>query len=385
MTQCAGLTEWQRAVGQATEQTCSGQSFIAPDTEATMTPIPVGSSLDALHELPQYPAGTSFGPDIDAAHEILLSDAGEQVKRAAFLDWAARHQPCVFGRMATKSGAPARGLAMNLCWISQEMLETGPHTVADRIAADRRTWKERAARGESSAFLVIFNSPHLARARPSVELAWTCTDLASLYLTERAPIQPDVIYTEAIPLRGRDGILRLFKGSVQLFHTGAHLRRHHDRRMPGGAMISVTAPGHYANSLLTQDLYTDLVESTHMVRRLAARSVGAGGLGDDRAVSTTWHRDTRPAERDAARSFSAAYQLDVLVQSDVVSDPRLRTGPCPAHEQWSWLDLSYIDAHETTPEDRTHGWFHGTPIHERDLHHNPWSPVVPVDAPDFNY
>ncbi len=92
-----------------------------------------------------------------------------------------------------------------------------------------------------------------------------------------------MIYTEAIPLRGCDGVLRLFKASVQLFHTGAHLRRHHDRRIPGGAMISVTAPGHYANSLVTQGLYTDLTESTQMVRRLAARSIGAGGLGDDRA------------------------------------------------------------------------------------------------------
>ncbi|WKG07842.1 hypothetical protein QX204_22510 [Nocardia sp. PE-7] len=58
-----------------------------------MTPIPAGISLDALSELPQYPAGTSFGPDIDAAHEVLLSDAGVDTKREAFLAWVARHQP----------------------------------------------------------------------------------------------------------------------------------------------------------------------------------------------------------------------------------------------------------------------------------------------------
>ncbi|MEV0856075.1 hypothetical protein [Nocardia fluminea] len=367
----------------AAGQTWPVQSFIAPDTEATMTPIPAGISLDTLSELPQYPAGTSFGSDIDAVNEVLLSDTDEQTKRAAFLDWAARHQPCVFGRMATKVGAAARGLAMNLCWIDEHVLAGGPHAIAERIAADRRAWKEQAARGKSSAFLVIFNSQRLAHARPCPEFARLCTELASLYLPELAPVLPDVIYTEAIPLRGHDGVLRLFKGSVQLFHTGAHLRRHHDRRIPGGVMISVNGPGHYANSLVTQGLCADLSESAPMVRRLAARSIGAGGLGDERALSTTWHRDL--ATRDTTRWFSAAYHLDVLVQSDVVSDPRPRTGPCPAHEQWSWLHLDYIDARETFPADATHGWFHGVPIPEHALHHNPWLPVVPIDAPDFNY
>ncbi|MEV6279948.1 hypothetical protein [Nocardia sp. NPDC051832] len=350
-----------------------------------MTPIPAGLSFAALDSLDRYPPGTSFGADIDTANEVLLSDADEAVKRAAFLDWAARHQPCVFGRMATKSGAPARGLAMNLCWVSEQALAAGPRAVATQIAADRRLWKEQAARGRSSAFLVIFNSRQLAYARPSPAFTEVCTTLASLYLTELAPIEADVIYTEAIPLRGHDGVLRLFKGSVQLFHTGAHLRRHHDRRIPGGVMISVNGPGHYANSLVAQGLYADLTESAPMVRRLAARSIGAGGLGDDRALSTTWHRDPSPAERDTARWFAAAYHLDVLVQAEVVSDPSPRTGPCPAHQQWSWLHLDYIDSRPTTPADRTHGWFHGVPIPERDLHSNPWTPVIPVDAPDFNY
>lgn len=350
-----------------------------------MTPIPAGPSFHALADLDRYPVGTSFGPDIDAANEILLSDADEAVKRAVFLDWAARHQPCVFGRMATKSGTSARGLAMNLCWIGEELLAAGPRAVTARIAADRLRWKEHAASGRSSAFLVIFNSRLLAHARPGPAFARLCTELASLYLTELAPIEPDVIYTEAIPLRGRDGVLRLFKGSVQLFHTGAHLRRHHDRRVPGGVMISVNGPGHYANSLVVQGLCADLTESAPMVRRLAARSIGTGGLGDDRALSTTWHRDGRPSERDSARWFAAAYHLDVLVQSEVLSDPSLRIGRCPAHEQWSWLHLDYIDARPTTPADRTHGWFHGVAVAEHDLHANPWRPVTPIDAPDFNY
>ncbi|SDI16784.1 hypothetical protein SAMN05192558_101330 [Actinokineospora alba] len=170
-------------------------------------------------------------------------------------------------------------------------------------------------------------------------------DLASLYLVEWTPVRPDVIYTEAIPLRGSDGIARLFKGSVQLFHTGAHLRRHHDRRMPGGLLISVNGPGHYANALVVRGLYETLTDASTFVRRMAARSIGAGGLGSDDALSTTWHRDTCPADRDTARWFSAAYHLDVFV----------------------------------------HGWFHGAAIADHAMHDNPWPPVIPVDAADFNY
>ncbi|MEU8895708.1 hypothetical protein [Nocardia sp. NPDC048505] len=345
--------------------------------------MPLISPGSALSDLPQYPAGTSFGPDIDGAHRVLLSDAPEEHKRAAFLEWAARHQPCVFGRLATKAGPAARGVRMNICWIGDDVLDAGAEAVAERIAADRGTWKEQAATGSTSAFLIVFNSRRLAWALPGPELTAVCLDLASLYLVEHAPIRPDLIYTEAIPLRDRDGGLRLFKGSVQLFHTGAHLRRHHDRRIPGGAMISVNGPGHYANSLVAQGLCPSLAESAPMVRRLAARSIGAGGLGDDRARSTTWHREGPPGERDSARWFAAAYHLDVLIQSGVVDNPALRTGPCPPEDMWSWLHLDYIDARPTTPEDRTHGWFHGVP--DTDLHRNPWPPVRPVDAPDFNY
>jgi hypothetical protein len=350
-----------------------------------MTPAPIDLSDAILTELPQFPPGTSFGSDIDAANAVLLSDAPETVKRAAFFDWAARHQPCVFGRIATKTGSAAKGLGMTLCWIGESLLADGPDAVAAHIAADRRAWKQQAARGESSAFLIMFNSARLAHACPGPDLVRLCTDLASLYLTELAPIQADVIYTEAIPLRGADGVLRVFKGSVQLFHTGAHLRRHHDRRVPGGVMISVNGPGHYANALVTRGLCANLAQAAPQVRRMAARSIGAGGLGSDEAATTTWHRGGDAAERDTARWFSAAYHLDVLVQSEVVGDPRLRIGMCPAHEVWSWLHLDYIDARRTTPADRTHGWFHGTPITEQELHRNPWVPVVPVDDPDFNY
>ncbi|ONF75010.1 hypothetical protein [Amycolatopsis keratiniphila] len=71
--------------------------------------------------------------------------------------------------------------------------------------------------------------------------------------------------------------------------------------------------------------------------------------------------------------------------ADVVGDLSGRTGSCPPDQVWSWLHLDYIDARKTTPADDTHGWFHGTAIADDAMHDNPWSPVVPVDASDFNY
>ncbi|MEU4318133.1 hypothetical protein AB0F85_15020 [Nocardia fluminea] len=263
------------------------------------------------------------------------------------------------------------------------MLAAGPHAIAERIAADRRIWKEQGARGKSSAFLVIFNSRCLAHARPSPEFARLCTELASLYLTELAPVLPDVIYTEAIPLRGHDGVLRLFKGSVQLFHTGAHLRRHHDRRIPGGVMISVNGPGYYANSLVTQGICVDLSESAPMVRRLAARSIGAGGLGDERALSTTWHRDLAARDTHPLVLRRLPPRRSGPIRCRQRPPPVNR--PLPRPRTMVLAALAYIDASETSLTDPTHGWFHGVPIPERDLHHNPWRPVVPIDAPDFNY
>lgn len=82
---------------------------------------------------PSIRPGHRSAPDIDATNELLLSDADEDAKRAAFLDWTARHQPCVFGRIATKSGTPARGLAMNLCWIT------------NRRSRPDRTWSPPAS------------------------------------------------------------------------------------------------------------------------------------------------------------------------------------------------------------------------------------------------
>ncbi|WP_410813491.1 hypothetical protein [Micromonospora sp. 067-2] len=350
-----------------------------------------------LRDLPQLPADISFGADIDAAHEVLLSPVStETQRRAALHRWLARSQPCLFGRLATRQedGVHAsRGLGMDVCWIGEDDLARGLDAVSDKIQRARRRWKDRAVTAHSSAFLVMFNSRRLAYAPPGPELATAALTLAGAYLVEHAPIQPDVIYTEAVPLRHADGALRVYKASAQLFHTTAHLRRHHDRRVPGGLLISMNAPGHYAQALVARGLAPDLDEAMAYVRRMAMRSIGAGGIGHPQGRGSSW-RNPAPhgvgggCPRDGLDPdrYSATYQIDVLVQREVLTDARTRAdGPWSAEEVWPSLHLGYLDPAPTDPGSPEHGWVHGLDVAEDARHDNPWPTWPAVNAPDFDY
>ncbi|SCG40332.1 hypothetical protein [Micromonospora coxensis] len=350
-----------------------------------------------LRDLPQLPAGVSFGADIDAAHEVLLRpDSTEAQRRAALHRWLARSQPCLFGRLATRQddGARAsRGLGMDVCWIDDDDLSRGLDAVTGKVQRARRRWKDRAVTGHSSAFLIMFNSRRLAYAAPGPELAAAALTLAGTYLVEHAPIRPDVIYTEAVPLRHPDGALRVYKASAQLFHTSAHLRRHHDRRVPGGLLISMNAPGHYAQALVARGLMPDLTEAMAFVRRMALRSIGAGGIGHPRATGSSW-RNPAPHAVDGGcprdgfdpDRYSATYQIDVLVQPEVITDARVRTdGSWAPEEIWPSLHLDYLDPAPTDPGSPEHGWVHGLDVDETARHDNPWPAWPAVNAPDFDY
>ena len=81
--------------------------------------------------------------------------------------------------------------------------------------------------------------------------------LSDLIFHEYAPVSTDVIYTEAAPLV-LNGKLLLYKAGVNFFHTTAHNTANHDRRIPGGAVISINSVGHYANNLIRAGLVSDL-------------------------------------------------------------------------------------------------------------------------------
>jgi hypothetical protein len=356
-----------------------------------------GTGLSTLIAgLPQREAGVSFGADIDDAHAVLLDpDATKNEKETVLRGWLQRYQPCLFGRLAARQArgpAASKGLAIDVVIVDEHDLDQGDVHVTRVLQHARRQWKDRAARGESSAFMMLFTSPALAHARPSEELATVIQRLAGLYLPEVGGIERDVVYTEALPLRDGAGECALFKASTQLFYSGAHLMRNHDRRFPGGVAIVVNAPGHYARTLVQRGIESGYTKAVDFVHSTAVRSIGNGGIAHPERLGSSWHHEDAdencPEKRSQQKSksiYAATYQVDVLVQSDVVTDARPRFTEHRPEDVWPAMHLEYISAKATPPDDPDFGWFNGLPVEPPARYANPWLPRQAENSPDFNY
>jgi hypothetical protein len=360
---------------------------------------------DLIADLPQLPDSYDFGNDINQVHETLLADdVSEEDKRAALFRWTGTRQPCLFGRLAShqdKGEAATKGLGIDLCWIHEWEIALDRDYVAAKIQDARRAWKDRAERGESSGFLIMFNCRKLAYAKPGKELLDICVELSNRYLVEHAPIEVDVIYTEAVPLRRKDGVLTLFKAGCNIFYTGAHRTVNHDRRLPGGLMFSMNSPGHFANSLVLRGIRDDFADAVEFVRETAFRSIGNGGIGCPHMPSASWHNEADAAERnvpDRSRPkyipenfdptrYSAVYHTDVLVPTAVTTDDRLIDNSYAEvdAEVWKYLILDYITADNFPADHVNYGLFHGHPIEDCGKYHNPWPPRVAHNEELFQY
>jgi hypothetical protein len=351
--------------------------------------------LDRIHELPQYPPDHSFGEDIDAVHELLLDDRlPHDRKKAALLRWLETHQPCLFGRLAARGarGAKgAKGLTIDVFWIDEGDLRQGEGHLREQVSQARRGWKDRAERGLTSALLLMYNSRSLAYAKPSTQFAAVSRQLVSIYLDEVGEVSSNVVYTEAAPLRMNSGDIQLFKCSMQLFHSGAHLMRHHDRRVPGGVALSLNAPGHLTWSLAQRGPMT-LNEAADFVKRNAVLTIGNGGIGHPAKLASSWHGSSpggptcsRPATGDTPSRFSAAYQIDVPIPFEVVTDDEPRLLGHRMEDVWPSLHLDYLNATDVPRTHHDYGWFVGMSVDDCAKYFNPWLPVVAVNHPDFNY
>lgn len=351
-----------------------------------------------IDSLELYPEDMSLGADIDAAHrEMFDGEADEAGSYKAFIAWAARYQPCLFGRLGARE---AKGVSFDVCWISSRDIQAGDLHVEHKIQAARRAWKDRAADGLCSGFLIMFHDRRLARARPGQRLLDACQRAAELYVVEGAPLQPDTIYSEAIPLRTAAGY-GIFKGGINIFYSGAHRTLNHDRRVPGGLLISVNSPGHLANSLVMKGAVGSLREAVQWIYDIAMLSVGNGGIGHQGRPSSSWHNTVsdpaalaarcpishRPAyvpENYSGRVYSATCHTDVLLPTNVTVWPELDPD-LSQHETWRWLIIDYISDRETPVDHINYGFFHPHPIGPEARYHNPWPPRAAQNAPQFVY
>ena len=337
-----------------------------------------GADIDAaIAALDQHPADHSFGADIDEAHHVLLSDcASDEEKRATLAKWIAARSPCLFGRMGAKG---SKGLTLTVAWLAQEDIEKGDKHLQDKIQIARREWKDKAATGCTSAFVIVFNDKRLANAVPNAKFLHVMQRLGGLYLVEHRPLLTDVIYTEAIPLND-DGRWFLFKGGVNVFYPSAHRTLNHDRRVPGWLGFSINSPGHLANSLAMRDLRPSFCDAVDETLNLALLSIGRGGIGDAEQESCSWHNmDDKSAGRCPVRNgladnvsltrYSAVYHTDVLFPLEATLSIDFEKD----HQStWDNLVLDYISPTQHSKSHVNYGLYRGHAIMPADKYSNPW-------------
>ncbi len=346
---------------------------------------------EILSALGSRGGAVSLGADIETANAELLDPAIDpEEKKSRFRQWARRHQPCLFGRLGAKGAA---GVHYDICWIDRANLCRGRQWVSQMIQQAREDWKQRASRGLSHGFLIMFNAPELAFVQPGTQLMEVCRLLCDLFLVEHAPVALDTIYTESVPFQQANGDIVCLRGGINVFYGTAHRTRNHDRRVPGGILVSVNSPGLLAHSLVLHGHASDLEGALERVRNIAWASIGNGGLSLEKrgASSCTWHnRDAsrppdqcpmkhRPSHVPADFSsdfYSANYHTDVLLPSEVMLDQR-QDLPREAGEVWPKLDFEYISTKEIDEDHENHGFVHGLPVEPDMQYRHSWAPRVP--------
>ncbi|MFN3686642.1 hypothetical protein [Salinarimonas sp.] len=351
---------------------------------------PPPSFAELIEACPRRPAGAGFSPDIDVCHDVVLDpERPVQERYEALLAWLSRNQPCLFGRFAARG---LRGLDIDVAWLDDTDIALGDEHLRFKIQSLRRAWKREASQGRAHGFLVMLNSVKLAHALPGAALVDICRRFADLYFVEFAPVDVDVIYTEAVPLRRNR--LSLFRGGANLFYTGAHGTANHDRRVPGGILLSINSVGHWANTQVANGQASDLSEAVDRVMDLALRSIGNGGIGMSPGRSCTWlNRESCPrrlARRrpltglprsipdDHSQTFySGLYHTDVLVPDVVTRDVDFSR----TDNLWERLEFTYISEEPLAPGHENFGQMHGHSAAYEALYANPWLPVQPVRWP----
>lgn len=355
-----------------------------------------GRSLQEITQsLEIYPEGFSLGSDLDEANLAIEGADNSDAVASAFRKWAARFQPCLFGRIGSRS---ANGVNYDFFLIDEVDQSKGDLYLFNKIQEIRRTWKDRALDAKSSALLILFKNKIFSRAKPGLQALELCKKISNLYFPEHAPVKSDVIYTEAIPLKKNNEVL-LFKAGVNIFYGGAHQTLNHDRRIPGGILLSINSPGHLANSLVINGLHLSLPTAVKFIYETAMHSVGNGGLSWH-GGSATWHNELDPGStRDPSlnikkcprhipqnyngKTYSALYHTDVLIPELVTVSTNLSLDPAQA-EVWKWLSMDYI-ADSETPTSALDEWFSPDRITEEAIFHNPWPPLRAMNSKNFIY
>jgi hypothetical protein len=303
-----------------------------------------------------------FTDDLSKTTSLLLNANTLDERTAAFSDWLARYQPCLFGKIAARLGG------VSFCFLSEADLDAPDDKIRQKIQADRRRWRAKAFHGDASGFVILAISKRIATAVPNDAVKALARRLCYLYLGRD---EEDEILLEDIFLRvpGKQDALIHWKAGVNYFCAQGDGRWWRDHRIPGGMAFSVNSVGHLVKSFQVGRSLEESWEKLKLAEQEEWADFKIKSLGDalvtamqtiNQSFPTQWGKATQllPAEREGANprhlpcpvslpqnlqdkdfcEYSSFYHTDVTIPSEYFrpeAERSSKTMPQP-------LDFTYL-------------------------------------------
>jgi len=205
--------------------------------------------IDALYQLlntlphDEWRRTHPFQVEFASTQTRLLNAADDDAAAHILCEWlSSQHQPCLFGRIAAKTGL------LRFCFLRESDLQNDAN-LRVKIQVARTAWKRAAWTGDAHGFLIVLLSQRIAEALPSPELMQLATRLCDLYLLVSG-VEPDQTYLDELcyemPVADRP-VFRWNVG-VNYFCANGDGRWWQDHRIPGGLAFSMNSVGHMAQS-----------------------------------------------------------------------------------------------------------------------------------------
>lgn len=271
----------------------------------------------------------SWSPDMEAAHAALAAlDEQPDATANALKGWLLRNQPCVFGGMAAAQDR------LGVCVLTHADFQKSDDALKTKIQAARIAWRQKAAEGRQSGFIVAAVSERLWTASPNGALMQFAQRLASLLLLRDAGVDRIELEDVCLRLPGTRGAILHWRAGVNVFAAAGDRRWWHDHRIPGGVAFSVNSVGHLAKASriagalrdLSSELGIDLdraspskIDSLGDALRIAMQTI-------DNAATVRGRRATRLCPRPEGSSDAALGGKPIDLKQFAKFDPRRYEG-----------------------------------------------------------
>jgi dGTP triphosphohydrolase len=127
-------------------------------------PDDIAALIDRLEEDP-WRAEVGFSPEVEGTlGRILKPGLSDESIVEALNEWLAKHQPCLFGRIAAKHGL------LSYCLLTEDDLSASDNSIKDKIQEARLAWTRLAFEGKASGFVIVSRLSWKWRKRSAVKL-----------------------------------------------------------------------------------------------------------------------------------------------------------------------------------------------------------------------